>query len=393
MNGKLFPEAEHPPSRQKHSASERRHKHLQARRKRRLWWVLLFALSAFSAYAAYWYLSVSHFMMTNDAYVVGNIAPLKAQTGGTVAEVMVENTQYVQQGDVLVRLDDLQTQVALEQSKAKLAETLRQVETLFSQVERLRQMLAAQRAVQERVARDLKRYRGAAGEGAVSHQQIEDTEFQLREMEAGTLKLTAELNGAIALVQGTRVQDHPAVLQAAGQLKQAYLDQVRQTIKAPISGFVARRTLQPGDQVHPDTPLMAIIPLDYLWVEANFLENELPRVRPGQPVNIRVDLYGSEVTYHGRVEGLTAGTGSIFGLLPPNNATGNYIHIRERVPVRIALPAEELKAHPLRPGLSVVARIDTRHAEAQVLQTLAKVPTDTVTLPTFTGVNWTGPMQ
>jgi membrane fusion protein, multidrug efflux system len=353
-----------------------RRRYLLNKRRRRVWWVLLFTLPALAIYAAYRFLLISHFVITNDAYVVGNIAPLKAQTSGTVAEVAVENTQYVHQNDVLVRLDGLQAQIAFEQSRAKLAESVRQAETLFTQVERLRQVLAAHKAVQERVARDLRRYRSAAGDGAVSHQQIEDTEFQLRELEAETLQITAELHGAEALVQGTHVEDHPSVLQAASQLKQAYLDQVRQTIRAPISGYIARRTLQPGDQVHPDTPLMAIIPLDYLWIEANFLENELPQVRPGQPVDIRVDLYGNEVIYHGRVEGLSAGTGSVFGLLPPNNATGNYIHIRERVPVRIGLLPDELKAHPLRPGLSVVARIDTRRTETPVTQSTATVPTD-----------------
>jgi membrane fusion protein (multidrug efflux system) len=152
------------------------------------------------------------------------------------------------------------------------------------------------------------------------------------------------------------------------------LDNVRQEIVAPLSGFVAKRSIQPGEQVRPDTPLLAIVPLDYLWVEANFLENELAHVQPGQPVQISVDLYGSEVVYHGEVLGLEAGTGSVFGLLPPDNATGNYIHIVERVPVRIGLRAEELQAHPLRPGLSATVRIDTRQPGKPIPQPLTGLP-------------------
>lgn len=342
----------------------------QELRSRRLIVVTLGALLAGLIYLTYWWSFSSRFVVTNDAYVTGNLVPLKAQTNGTVVDVRVDNTQYVRQGDALVRLDGLQAQVALEQAQANLADTVRQVETLFSQAETLRQKLAAKEATLNRSRRDLARFRSVAGEGAVSAQQIEDTEFQIRELEADARQTRAELGGAEALVQSTTSADNPKVLQAAAALKQAYLDQVRQDIVAPVSGFVAKRSIQPGEQVRPDTPLLAIVPLDYLWVEANFLENELTHVQPGQPVEVTVDLYGSDVIYHGEVLGLGAGTGSVFGLLPPDNATGNYIHITERVPVRIGLRPEELKAHPLRPGLSVVARIDTSRPGRSVLEPL-----------------------
>ncbi|WP_156303073.1 HlyD family efflux transporter periplasmic adaptor subunit, partial [Methylogaea oryzae] len=170
------------------------------------------------------------------------------------------------------------------------------------------------------------------------------------------------------------VAEHPKVKQAAAALKRAYLDRVRQDIVAPVSGYIAKRAIQPGEAVHPETPLMAIVPLDYLWVDANFLERDLTEVRPGQPVELSVDLYGSHVVYHGSVLGLNPGTGSVFGLLPPDNASGNYIHIAERVPVRIGLDTEELKAHPLRPGLSAVARIDTSRPGSPVLEPATAVP-------------------
>ncbi|MDD5227756.1 MAG: efflux RND transporter periplasmic adaptor subunit [Methylococcales bacterium] len=347
----------------------------QKHRNSRLLIVTMLAVLLSVIYAFYWWQFASHFVVTNDAYVTGNLIPLKAQTSGTVVDVRVDNTQYVHQGDVLVRLDGLQAQVALEQAQANLAESVREVETLFSQSDMLRQKLAAKEAILHRSQRDLARYRGVANDGVVSAQQIENSEFQVREQEADVNQLRAELGGAEALIQNTTPADNPKVLQAMAKLKEAYLDKMRQEIVAPVSGFIAKRNIQLGDQVRPETPLLVIVPLDYLWVEANFLENELENVQPGQPVEISVDLYGSKVVYHGNVLGLGAGTGSVFGLLPPDNATGNYIHISERVPVRIGLKAEELVANPLRPGLSATVHIDTRLAGQSVLQPLTPMTT------------------
>ncbi|MDD4916131.1 MAG: efflux RND transporter periplasmic adaptor subunit [Methylococcales bacterium] len=358
---------------QRHFGFQQRHQH----RGFRLLMVTFVALLAGLIYLFYWWSFASRFVVTNDAYVTGNQVPLKAQTSGTVVDVRVDNTQYVHQGNVLVRLDGLQAKVALERAEANLADSVRQIETLFSQAEMLRQKLSAKEAILNLSRQDLNRYRSVAQEGAVSAQQIEDTEFLVREREADVRQIHAELGGAEALIQRTTPADNPKVLQAVAALKQAYLDNARQEIVAPVSGFVAKRSIQPGEQVRPETPLLAIVPLDYLWVEANFLENELAGVQPGQPVEITVDLYGSGVIYHGEVLGLGAGTGSVFGLLPPDNATGNYIHIVERVPVRIGLRAGELQANPLRPGLSAMVRIDTSKPGRSVLQPLTTTPADT----------------
>ncbi|POZ53656.1 efflux RND transporter periplasmic adaptor subunit [Methylovulum psychrotolerans] len=358
------------PKPQRHFSVPQRQQH----RRWRLWLVTLVGLLVGLGYGLYARQVGSAGVETNDAYIAGNIVPLKAQTSGTVVDVRTDNTQYVRQGDVLVRLDGLQTQVALERAEANLADRVRQIETLFNHAEMFRQKLAGKEAVLGRSRHDLARYRSVAHDGAVSAQQLEDSEFLIREQEADVRQIAAELAGAKALVQNTTVADNPTVLQAIAELKQAYLDNVRQEIVAPLSGFVAKRSIQPGEQVRPDTPLLAIVPLDYLWVEANFLENELAHVQPGQPVQISVDLYGSEVVYHGEVLGLEAGTGSVFGLLPPDNATGNYIHIVERVPVRISLQAEELQTHPLRPGLSATVRIDTRQPGKPIPQPLTGLP-------------------
>lgn len=357
----------------------------QHQRRLRLFIVLGLAGLAGLIGLVYWWSYASRYVTTNDAYVAGNVVPLKAQTRGTVVEVRTDNTRYVRQGEVLVRLDGLETKVAQEKAEADLAEAVRQVKTLFSDAETLRQRLAAQEMALERVRRDLARYRSVAADGAVTGQQIEDTQFQLRELEAGVRQTRAELGGAEALIHGTSVADHPRVRQAASALKRAYLDAVRQNIVAPVSGYVAKRTIQPGDDVHPDMPLLAIVPLDDLWVDANFLEDELTHVQPGQPVTLTADLHGSDVVYHGRVLGLEPGTGSVFGLLPPNNATGNYIHIMERVPVRIGLNPEELQKHPLRPGLSMIARIDTGRPGRSVLEPLTTIPSGAYSTGVYDG--------
>lgn len=336
--------------------------------------VTVIALIIGLLYLLYWWSNTRHFVVTNDAYVTGNLIPLKAQTSGTVVNVRVDNTQYVHQGDVLVELDGLQTKIALEQAEANLAEAVRQVETSFSLADTFRQKLIAKEAVLHRSQRDLARYHSVVNDGVVSAQQIENSEFQVQEQQADVNQLRAELRGAEALIQNTTPADNPKVLQAIAQLKQAYLDNARQKIIAPASGFIAKRHIQLGDQVRPETPLLVIVPLDYVWIEANFLENELVNVKPNQPVDITVDLYGSKVTYHGVVLGLDAGTGSVFGLLPPDNATGNYIHIVERVPVRIGLKPEELTANPLRLGLSATVQIDTSISGGSVLQPLTTIP-------------------
>lgn len=333
-------------------------KEILARRDRRLRLVTLAILVAGIGGFAYWWRYTREWVTTNDSYVTGNVITAKALTSGIVEAVAAENTQFVREGQVLVRLDGMRARIALEQAEAELGETVRRTETLFNQTEVLRQRIAVQEAALERVRHDIQRYRGAIREGGVSSQQLQNAEDQSREVEAAIRQSRTELRGAEAAVQGTTVRDNPLVLKASAALKQAYVDYVRREIVAPVSGFIAKRRVQVGDQVQPGAPLLAIVPLDYLWVEANFLETELARIHPGQSAVITADAVGGGVTYHGVVEGLHPGTGSVFALLPPENATGNYIHITERLPVRIALSREELKDHPLRPGLSAVARIN-----------------------------------
>lgn len=356
---------------------------LHRRRTRRLLLITFFFTFAGIAYLSWWWLHGRFWISTNDAYVTGNLVAIKAQTRGTVAEIRVEDTQYVRQGELLVRLNGLQAQLALERAEANLAESVRHVQNLFSQVDSMRQGIAAQQADMTRIRHDLARYRSVLAEGAVSAQEVQNAEDQLRILNAKLHMSQAQLRGAETSVQGTTVMNNPRVIQAANALKQAYLDYVRRDIRAPVSGFIAKRSINPGDQVQAGTPLLAIVPLNYLWVEANIKETEMGQVQPGQAADLSVDFYGSAITYHGRVLGLNAGTGSVFGLLPPENATGNYIHIVERVPVRIGLLPQELAAHPLRPGLSVLARIHIKQPGGSILQPLTQTPQSLYQTPVY----------
>jgi membrane fusion protein (multidrug efflux system) len=219
---------------------------------------------------------------------------------------------------------------------------------------------------------DMDRYR--RGRAERRHLQADPPEYRRQEsarLDAEVRETQAELDTLDAQVGGTTVMAHPAVDLAKHQLIEAYLEYTRQQIRAPISGYVAKRKAQVGDRVQPGAPLMTIVPLDHLWVEANLRETELQHVRPGQSALVTVSLYGSKQTFHGTVEGLVPGSGSAFALLPPDNSTGNFIHIVERVPVRIALPADELREHPIRPGLSTVTSINVTESGQSVWTSLA----------------------
>ncbi|CAB4243216.1 Multidrug resistance efflux pump [Methylacidimicrobium sp. AP8] len=346
---------------------------VEARSRRlRLLTAIFGALAA--AVFLYWLFWGRFWIITNDAYVTGNLVPLKAQVAGTVTEVRTDSTRYVRKGEVLVRLDGVKTKVALQHAEAELADAVRRVETLFRQAATLRSRIAAQQAVVYRARSDLARYQSVVAEGAVSYQLVEDTQWQLREAESVLRDLQDQLASVEARVHGTTVATNPEVLRAAALYRSAYLDHIRRNVVAPVSGYVAKRAVQPGDEVLPEKTLLFIIPLDYLWVEANYREVELTHVRPGQPARITVDLYHRKVRYRGVVEGIVPSAGNNLGLLPPENATGNYIHIVERVPVRIRIDPDELRKHPLRPGLSCVTRIDVWRRGRSVLEPITEIP-------------------
>lgn len=346
-------------------------KAIRARRNRRLLVVAVLVFIATIAYFMYWYTHDRFWIRTDNAYVTGNLVPVAAQASGIITQVLAEETQFVNRGDLMIRLDEHQAYAALGRARGRLGEEVRRIASLFINRKQLEEKLRSRTARLDLAQHDMERYQRASPSGAISKQILQNTADKISSLEAEVRETQAELDALEAQIGGTTVMAHPAVDLAKHQLIEAHLEYARQQIRAPVSGYVAKRKAQVGDRVHPGAPLMTIVPLDHLWVEANLRETELQHVRPGQPALVNVSLYGSKQTFHGTVEGLVPGSGSAFALLPPDNSTGNFIHIVERVPVRIALPPDELREHPIRPGLSTVTSINIMESGQSVWTSLA----------------------
>jgi membrane fusion protein, multidrug efflux system len=350
-------------------------KAIRAQRNRRLWLVAAMVMVAAISYVVYWWTYDRFWVWTDNAYVTGNLVSVEAQASGIVTQVLFEETQFVNRGDLMVRLDEHEAYAALGRARGRLGQEVRRISALFMTRRQLEEKLASRVARMNLARHDMNRYRAALPSGAISKQIVQNTTDTLLALRAEIRETQAELDTLDARIGRTTVMEHPAVDLAKHELIKAYLEFARQQIRAPVAGYVAKRKAQVGDRVGPGTPLMTIVPLDHLWVEANLRETELEFVRPGQSALVNVDLYGSKYTFHGTVEGLMPGSGSPFALLPPDNTTGNFIHIVERVPVRIALPQEELLAHPLRPGLSTRTQINITEAGQSVWSSLAATST------------------
>jgi membrane fusion protein (multidrug efflux system) len=345
-------------------------------RTRRLLVVALLVAVAGVLYSIYWWSYDRFYVRSDNAYVTGNLIPIVAQATGIVTQVLAEETQFVNKGDLIIRLDEHQAFAALGRARGHLGETVRRITALFIRQRQVEEKLSARSARLDLVRHDIARYEQASPRGAVSKQILQNATDQLRAVEAEVRETQAEYDALTAEVGGTSVMEHPSVELAKHEFIEAHLEYERQQIKAPVSGYVAKRKGQVGDRVKPGAALMTIVPLEHLWVEANLRETELRDVRPGQSATVTVDLHGRKHTYHGTVEGLVPGTGSAFALLPPDNATGNFIHIVERVPVRIALPIEEIRKYPLRLGLSTVTQIDVSAVGQSVWSSLATASTE-----------------
>jgi membrane fusion protein (multidrug efflux system) len=324
------------------------------------------------AYGAYWAIALRYVQTTDDAYVNGNVVQITPQISGTVVAIGADDTQFVKAGRILVQLDQADAKVALDQADAQLAKTVREVRSLFATSAQLQAAVAMRQSDVAKANEDLTRRERLASSGAVSGEELQHARDASNSARAALVAAQQELEANRARVDRTTVQNHPDVLNAAARVRDAYLTYSRTALPAPVSGFVAKRAVQLGQRVGPGAPLMAIVPLDQVWVDANFKEPQLAGMRGGQPVRLTADLYGGKVVYHGKVAGFGAGTGSAFALLPAQNATGNWIKIVQRVPVRIALDAQELAAHPLQIGLSMQVEIDTHERNGDRLPQLAQ---------------------
>ena len=345
---------------------------------RRLWLIAASGVLALGAigYGTYWALTLRFQEFTDDAYVSGNVVQITPQISGTVVAIGADNTQFVQAGQPIVQLDRADAKVALDQAEAQLARTVREVRNLFSTSAQLAATLQVREADLATATEDLARRERLSNSGAISGEELQHARDAYRGAQAAVLSARQQLAANRARVDGTSVDNHPDVQNVAASVRAAYLAYARTSLPAPVSGFVAQRSVQLGQRVNPGTPLLSIVPLDQVWVDANFKEPQLASMRVGQTVNLTADLYGHSVTYHGTIIGFNAGTGSAFALLPAQNATGNWIKIVQRVPVRIALNPSELAAHPLQIGLSMKARVDTHDRGGARLPQLAQnVPT------------------
>ena len=305
---------------------------------------------------------------TDDAYVNGNIVQITPQVSGTVITIGADDGDLVHAGDVLVKLDPADADIALQQARANLANTVRKVRGLYSNVSGAQAEVAVRKVAVDKAQADFNRRRDLAKSGAISAEELSHALDALTSAQSALTTAQQQLQTNKVLVDDTVVVSHPDVQAAAARLRAAYLDDVRTALVAPVDGYIAKRSVQLGQRVAPGTPLMAVVPLHGVWVDANFKETQLNSMRIGQPVEIRADVYGSSVTYHGKVESLGVGTGSAFSLLPAQNATGNWIKIVQRVPVRVFFSdPKQLEEHPLRIGLSTKVSVNLHDTSGPLL--------------------------
>jgi len=330
---------------------------LQTRRR------LFMALGIFAGIAAIAYLATRWFAPpseeTDDAYVGGNIVAVTAREAGTVLAIHADNTQRVLRGQPLIELDPAVANVQLDAAEAALGRAVRAVRVNSAQVDETGAEIVQAEADLSKAQNDYTRRKAAAAAGAISGEDLSHAADAVTTTRAALILARARQAQATSTLSGTTIETNPQVLGAIAEVRRAGIDASYMHIVAPLSGEVAQRTVQLGQKVAAGTPLMAVVPLDSVWVDANFRETQLADLRVGQPATITTDVYGGKVVFHGHVAGLGAGSGNAFSLLPPQNATGNWIKIVQRVPVRIALDPAELEKTPLRVGLSVDVAVQT----------------------------------
>jgi membrane fusion protein, multidrug efflux system len=319
------------------------------------------------AWAAYWFLDLSLRERTDDAYVSGNRVIISAQVSGTVIAVLADDTQLVKAGQVLVKLDPIDAETSLNRTSSALAQTVRQVRQLKLTAGQYDAMVGSRKLDLMRAQEDLVKREPLLAEHAIAAEEVRHARESVQMAQAALLQAVNQANSAHALVDGTKVEDNPAVLEAKAAFRDAWIATQRNSVVAPVAGYVAERSVQLGQHVQAGEALMTVVPLNALWVDANFKEGELRHLRIGQPAQVRSDLYGSEHIFHGRVLGMSAGTGAAFSLLPPQNASGNWIKVVQRVPVRIQIDDQDLAKAPLRIGLSATVTVDTTSRNGPVL--------------------------
>lgn len=319
------------------------------------------------AYLFYWLLVLRHFQSTDDAYVAGNQVQIMAQVSGSVTDVNFDSTDFVKKGDVLVTIDPTDAEQAFERSKTALANSVRQTHQLIINGKQYQANIALRATQLQQAQSDLKRRIVLGNVDAIGREELQHARDAVDTAKAQYDVAVQQYNANQAMVLNTPVDQQPQVLQAAAQVRDAWLALQRTKIRSPIDGFVSRRAVQIGQQISPTTSLMAVVPAHHIWVDANFKETQLANMRIGQVATVVSDMYGDDVKYHGKVVGMDMGTGGAFSLLPAQNATGNWIKVVQRLPVRIELNDQEVAEHPLRIGLSTLVTVDAQNRDGLVL--------------------------
>ncbi|MBW1216253.1 multidrug efflux MFS transporter periplasmic adaptor subunit EmrA [Pantoea allii] len=321
------------------------------------------------AWGVYWYLVLRHYQETDDAYVAGNQVQVMAQVSGSVNKVWFDDTDYVKKGDVLVSLDKTDAQQAFEKAQTGLATSVRQVHQQMINAKQYQATINLRQTALDQAQADLKRREPLGASNLIGREELQHARDAVASAKAELDVAVQQYNANQAVILNTSLENQPAVKQSAAELRDAWLALQRTEIRSPMDGYVSRRSVQVGSQISTSTPLMAVVPATNLWVDANFKETQLAGVRIGQSATVVADIYGDDVVYHGKVVGLDMGTGSAFSLLPAQNATGNWIKVVQRLPVRIELNQDEVAKHPLRIGLSTLVEIDTDNKDGSALAT------------------------
>lgn len=324
----------------------------------------LFLIGA--AYFIYWLTYGRFHEYTDDAYVNGNTVMITAQVPGIVTTIYVQDTDYVTKDTPLVQLDTTDHQIALEKTKQELAETVRETAQLFAKARQKEAEIEELKAVFIKKALDYERRTRLVSSGSVSQEDFEHATSDMASAYFALIATEEAYFGLMAQIDNTAIETHPLVDSAKQAVREAWVNLRRCTLYAPVSGLIAQRTVQVGKWVEPTQALLSVVPLDQMWIDANFKEVQLSRMRVGQPVRLRADMYGGSVAFQGTLAGVGGGTGSVFSVLPPQNATGNWIKIVQRIPVRIELPPKMLQEHPLRLGLSMEVSVDTTDTDGSM---------------------------
>lgn len=344
-------------------------------RKRALLLLTVIFIIIGAAYTVYWFLVLRHHQETDNAYISGNQVQIMSQVPGSVVSIHFDNTDFVKSGDVLVTLDPTDAEQAFEQAKTALANSVRQTHQLLINSKQYQANIALKKTELSQAQNDLKRRVVLGAAAVIGREELQHARDAVEAAQASLDMAIQQYNANQALVLDTPLEKQPAIEQTAAKMRDAWLTLQRTKIVSPITGYISRRNVQVGAEISSGTPLMAVVPADQLWIDANFKETQLANMRIGQPATIVTDFYGDDMIYQGKVIGLDMGTGSAFSLLPAQNATGNWIKVVQRLPVRIELDAKQLAEHPLRIGLSSRVKVDTSNIDGQVLaQNVRKEP-------------------